>query len=167
MIPATLSPSRETPLLKQHLRAALFVPELRSRRKAAAFEEMVEVLAKGGVTRHPDALLDAIRRREALGSTGLGKGVAVPHARSTVVTERAVLIARSSKGIEFGAPDGLPANLCFLIVAPPLERDPTYLSLLAEIVRSVRLAKTRQRLLDAPDFAAVQRYLVEAAHAPE
>ncbi len=167
MIPATLSPSREAPLLRQHLRAALFIPELRSRRKSSALEEMVEAVASAGVTRHPEALLDAVRRREAMGSTGLGKGVAVPHARSTVVTERAVLVARSTKGVDFSAPDGLPAHLCFLIVAPPLDRDPLYLTLLAEIVRSVRLAKTRQRLLDAPDFAAVQRHLVEAAHAPE
>jgi mannitol/fructose-specific phosphotransferase system IIA component (Ntr-type) len=164
MSPATLLQSRETPLLRQHLQAGLFISELKSKRKSSVLEEMVAALAAAGVTGHPEGVLDAVRRREALGSTGLGKGIAVPHARSTLVTGRAVVVGRSRKGIEFDAPDGQPANLCFMIVAPPLERDPVYLNMIAEIVRSVRLAKTRQRLLDAPDFATVRRILLEATH---
>jgi len=164
MSPATLAQVRESPLLWQHLQQGLFIPELKSKRKSSVLEEMVSVLAAAGLTRHPEGVLEAVRRREALGATGLGKGIAVPHARSTLVTGRAVVVARSRKGVDFDAPDGLPANLCFMIVAPPIERDPVYLSLMAEIVRSVRLAKTRQRLLDAPDFVLMRRILVEAAH---
>lgn len=164
MSPATLSPTVEIPLLRQHLRKALFISELRTKRKSSVLEEMVAVLATADATRHPEGVLDAVRRREALGSTGLGKGIAVPHARSTLITERSMVIARSSKGIDFDSPDGLPTHLCFLIVAPPLERDPVYLNLVAEIVRAVRLAKTRQRLLDAPDFGTVRRTLIEAAN---
>ena len=124
---------------------------------------MAGALAAARVARTPEPILDALRRREALGSTGLGKGIAVPHARSTMVSERALLVARSSKGIEFDAVDGQPVHLCFLIVAPPLERDPIYLKLVAEIVRATRLARTRQKLIDAPDFAALRTILVEAA----
>ena len=163
MGPATLAQTRETPLLRQHLQQGLFISELKSKRKSAVLEEMVGALAAAGVTRHPEGVLDAVRRREALGSTGLGKGIAVPHARSTLVTERAVVVARSRKGVDFDAPDGLPSRLCFMIVAPPLERDPAYLNLIAEIVRAVRLSKTRQRLLDAPNFTIVRRTLLEAA----
>lgn len=165
MSPATLAAPREAPLLAQHLQQALFISELKSKRKSAALEEMVGALVAAGVTRHPEGVLEAIRRRESLGSTGLGKGIAVPHVRSTLVTERAVVMARSSRGVDFDSPDGLPSNLCFMIVAPPLERDPVYLNLVAEIVRSVRLSKTRQRLLDAPDFAAARRIILEAANA--
>jgi len=164
MSPVTIAPPRSTPLLWQHLQQALFISELKSKRKSSALEEMVSALVTAEVTRHPDGVLDAVRRREALGSTGLGKGIAVPHARSTLVTERAIVVARSPKGIDFESPDGLPSHLFFMIVAPPLERDPVYLNLLAEIVRSVRLAKTRQRLLDATNFAALRRILHEAAH---
>jgi mannitol/fructose-specific phosphotransferase system IIA component (Ntr-type) len=164
MSPVTIAPPRSKPLLWPHLQQDLFISELKSKRKASALEEMVSVLAAAQVTRHPDGVLDAVRRREALGSTALGKGIAVPHARSTLVTGRAIVVARSSKGIEFDAPDGLPSNLLFMIVAPPLERDPVYLNLLAEIVRSVRLAKTRQRLLDATNFVALRRILAEASH---
>ena len=163
MSPATLSPTVEISLLRQHLRKTLFISELKSKRKSAVLEEMVAALATADATRHPEGVLDAVLRREALGSTGVGKGIAVPHARSTLITERSMVIARSPKGIDFGSADGLPAHLCFLIVAPPLERDPAYLNLVAEIIRAVRLAKTRQRVLEAPDFGTVRRTLIEAA----
>ncbi|HEU4724849.1 MAG TPA: PTS sugar transporter subunit IIA, partial [Candidatus Eisenbacteria bacterium] len=88
MSPATLSPTVETSLLRQHLRKALFISELRSKRKASVLEEMVALLGTSEFTNHPEGVLDAVRRREALGSTGLGKGIAVPHARSTLVIER-------------------------------------------------------------------------------
>jgi mannitol/fructose-specific phosphotransferase system IIA component (Ntr-type) len=89
----------------------------------------------------------------------------VPHVRSTLVAERALLVARSTKGVEFDSLDGGPVHLCFLIVAPPLEHDPFYLKLVAEIVRSVRLARTRQKLLEAPNFNALREILSEAADA--
>lgn len=148
-----------------HLRDTLFIPELRSRKKGSVLEEMVAALATAGITRHPDAVVDALRRRESLGSTGIGKGIAVPHGRSTLVAERALLVARSRKGVDFESSDDLPVHLCFLIVAPPLERDPIYLKLVAEIVRGVRHARTRQRLLEAPDFGTVRDLLVEAIQA--
>jgi PTS system nitrogen regulatory IIA component len=164
MGPVTLAQSRETPLLWQYLQQGLFISETKSKRKSSVLEEMVAALAAMKVTGHPEGVLDAVRRREALGSTALPKGVAVPHARSTLVNGRAVVVARSRKGIDFDAPDKSLTHLCFMIVAPPLERDPVYLNMIAEIVRSVRHAKTRQRLLDAPDFVALRRILAEASH---
>jgi mannitol/fructose-specific phosphotransferase system IIA component (Ntr-type) len=156
-------PSVAPPAAELHLRPDLFISDLRTRKKASVLEELAGALASAKVVRSPEAILEALRRREALGSTGIGKGIAVPHARSTMVAERALLVARSSKGIEFDSVDGAPVHLCFLIVAPPLERDPIYLKLVAEIVRATRLARTRQKLIDAPNFAALRRILVEAA----
>ncbi|MGE5178061.1 MAG: PTS sugar transporter subunit IIA [Bacteroidota bacterium] len=151
------------PAAESHLRPELFIAELRTRKKASVLEELSDALVAAKVARSSEAMLDALRRREALGSTGIGKGIAVPHARSTLVSERALLVARSTKGVDFDALDGRPVHLCFLIVAPPLERDPIYLKLVAEIVRATRLARTRQKLIDAPDFAALRGILVEAA----
>jgi len=142
--------------LENHLRPALFLPELKSKKKPAVLEEMVAHLTLHQVARQADALLEVLRQREALGSTGIGKGIAVPHARSTMVAERAVLLARSSKGVEFDAADGNPVHLIFLIVAPPIEKDPIYLQMLAQIVKSVRLAPARRRILEAPDFATIR-----------
>ncbi|HTM01744.1 MAG TPA: PTS sugar transporter subunit IIA [Candidatus Omnitrophota bacterium] len=160
---SVVAPITAPPAVELHLRSDLFISDLRTRKKASVLEEIAGALAAAKVARAPEAILDALRRREALGSTGLGKGIAVPHARSTMVSERALLVARSSKGIEFDAVDGQPVHLCFLIVAPPLERDPIYLKLVAEIVRATRLARTRQKLIDAPDFATLRTILVEAA----
>ncbi len=142
--------------LEVHLRPSLFIPELNNRKKSSVLEEMVAHLAEQKVTRNADAVLEVLRQREALGSTGVGKGIAIPHARSTMVAERAVLLARSSKGIDFGSVDGNPVHLLFMIVAPPTERDPIYLQMLAEIVRAVRLAPARRRILDAPDFGTIR-----------
>jgi PTS system nitrogen regulatory IIA component len=126
---------------------------------------MVAHLAEQKVARHADAVLEVLRQREALGSTGIGKGIAVPHARSTMVAERAVLLARSSKGVDFDASDGNPVHLCFLIVAPPTERDPVYLQMLAEIVRAVRLAPVRKKILEAPDFGTIRAVIAaQLAH---
>ena len=151
------------PAVELHLRPDLYIPELRTRRKSSVLEELADALLAAKVVRSTEAIVDALRRREALGSTGIGKGIAVPHARSTLVAERALLVARSDKGIDFESIDGGPVHLCFLIVAPPLEKDPIYLKLVAEIVRATRLARTRQKLLDAPNFAALRGILVEAA----
>jgi mannitol/fructose-specific phosphotransferase system IIA component (Ntr-type) len=160
---ATIQADRQAaPLLEAFLRPTLFLPELQSRKKPAVLEELVEALVSAGVARHGEVVLEALRQREALGSTGIGKGVAVPHARSTLIGERAVLMARSSRGVDFDSPDGLPVTLLFLIVAPPMERDPVYLKLLADIVRGVRLAKARRRLLEAADFDSAREVLLHA-----
>jgi PTS system nitrogen regulatory IIA component len=127
-------------------------------------DELANALVTARVARTPDAIVDALRRREALGSTGIGKGIAVPHVRSTLIAERALLVARSTKGVEFDSMDGGPVHLLFLIVAPPLEKDLLYLKMVAEIVRSTRLARTRQKLLEASNFAALRDILVEAGH---
>jgi mannitol/fructose-specific phosphotransferase system IIA component (Ntr-type) len=163
MATATVAARNSTSALEGVLRSTLFIPNLKARRKPAALEELVQALVPAGVTRHPGAILDLLGQREALGSTAIGRGLAVPHARSALIAERAVLVARSARGVDFAAPDGQPVQLFFLIVAPSVEHDPTYLQLLADIVRAVRLARVRQRLLGAPDFAAVQEALIHAA----
>jgi PTS system nitrogen regulatory IIA component len=163
MTTATAVARKPATAIEGFLRPTLFLPNLQAKRKPSALEEMVQALVPAGVTRYPAAILDLLGQREALGSTAVGKGVAVPHARSALIGERAVLVARSVRGIDFEAPDDQPVHLFFLIVAPSVEHDPIYLQLLADIVRAVRLTKVRQRLLGAADFAAVQEALIRAA----
>jgi nitrogen PTS system EIIA component len=153
---ATVAERRIETLLELHLRPSLFIPELKNKRKSAVLEEMTAHLAAHKVARQADPVLEVLRQREALGSTGIGKGIAIPHARSTMVAERAVLLARSAKGVDFDAVDGNPVHLCFLIVAPPTEQDPIYLQLLAEIVKSIRLAPARKRILEAQDLDQIR-----------
>ncbi|HKW50967.1 MAG TPA: PTS sugar transporter subunit IIA [Candidatus Eisenbacteria bacterium] len=163
MSTSTAAATKSPTAIEGFLRSTLYLPDLQARRKTSVLEELVQPLVPAGVTRHPAAILDLLAQREALGSTAIGKGIAVPHARSALIAERAVLVARSVRGIDFDAPDGRAVQLFFLIVAPSAGQDPIYLNLLADIVRAVRLTKVRQRLLEAPDFSAVQEALYHAA----
>jgi len=95
------------------------------------------------------ALLRALQERERLHSTGIGDGVALPHARNVLpgLVDRPVIVfARHGKGVEYGAIDGQPARLFFLLLAPSVTE---HLAVLARISRVLRDAKLRQDLLTA------------------
>jgi len=95
--------------------------ELDATDKAGAIAEMVGLLVKAGKVDKKDqeALVQAIQRRESLGSTGIGRGIAIPHAKSSPLVKTLVgAFARSSKGVDFGAIDGEPCRIFFLMVWP-------------------------------------------------
>jgi mannitol/fructose-specific phosphotransferase system IIA component (Ntr-type) len=87
-----------------------------------------------------------LRSRESLGSTGIGHGVAVPHGRSLAVPRLVAGFARHASGVAWGAVDGKPVKLIFLILAPPLEQPTRYLPFLGRIVEAVSDADRRKRL---------------------
>jgi nitrogen PTS system EIIA component len=76
-----------------------------------------------------------LKRRENLGSTGIGKGIAIPHCRSLVVNRLRVAFGRKPTGIDFRAIDDRPVHNIFLIVAPPLEVSNQYLPVLGKIAQ--------------------------------
>jgi mannitol/fructose-specific phosphotransferase system IIA component (Ntr-type) len=80
-------------------------------------------------------LFKALKRRENLGSTGVGEGIAIPHCRSLVVNRIRLAYGRKSDGIEFKAIDSTPVYNFFLIVAPPLEVSNQYLPVLGKIAQ--------------------------------
>lgn len=80
-------------------------------------------------------LFKTLRRRENLGSTGIGKGLAIPHCRSLVVNRLRLAYGRKPRGIDFKAIDGAPVYHFFLIVAPPLEVSNQYLPVLGKIAQ--------------------------------
>jgi len=94
--------------------------DLQARDKRGAIREMVEALRDAGSISpdHVDGLVRALMRREQIGSTGIGKGVAVPHARHSSVEKLVGTVARSKDGVEFAALDGQPVHLLFLVVSP-------------------------------------------------
>jgi mannitol/fructose-specific phosphotransferase system IIA component (Ntr-type) len=102
-----------------------------------------------------NTLLNALREREQLHSTGIGDGIALPHARNALVglVNRPIIVFGSHpKGIPFGAIDGAPARMFFLLVAPTVTQ---HLAVLARISRLLRDPKVRQELLavDTPERA--------------
>jgi mannitol/fructose-specific phosphotransferase system IIA component (Ntr-type) len=80
-------------------------------------------------------LFKTLKRRENLGSTGIGKGIAIPHCRSLVVNRLRLAYGRKPDGVDFKAIDGAPAFNFFLIVAPPLEVSNQYLPVLGKIAQ--------------------------------
>lgn len=148
--------------LSEFFEEDLFIPELASRDKEGALKEMVDALVKAQRITEGDILLQMLRQREHLGSTGIGRGVAVPHGRTLAITRLAVVFARSAEGIDFDAMDGKPVHLIFLTVAPPQERSNLYLPVLGKIVEMVKSAKNRRRLQGAKDFDEIAEVLEEA-----
>ncbi len=125
-----------------------FIKDLRARSKDGVLSEMSKVLAEDDDVRDPGLLLEMIRRRESLGSTGLGDGIAVPHGRSTAATQTKVVFARSKRGIDFAAMDGKPCRIFFLIVAPYEDNRHEYLPLLGKIVETASREDIRKKFMD-------------------
>ncbi len=129
---------------------SLCIPDLKSKKKDAALGEMVEAARAASLVNGGDLLLELLKLRERLGSTGIGKGVALPHARSLTVSQPRILVARSAKGIDWQAHDQAPVHLVLLTLAPAEWSDDAFHALLGRAASSSRLQRTRQKLLAAP-----------------
>jgi PTS system nitrogen regulatory IIA component len=91
-------------------------------------------------------LYKMLKRRENLGSTGIGRGIAIPHCRSLVVSRLRVAFGRKPEGIDFNAIDNKPVYNFFVIVAPPLEVSNQYLPVLGKIAQFAKEADVPERL---------------------
>ncbi len=119
---------------------------LKGRTKNDILRELVELLHLDDKSQ--GMLLKMLQRRENLGSTGIGRGIAIPHCRSLVVSKLRVAFGRKAEGIEFKAIDEKPAFFFFLIVAPPLEVSNQYLPVLGKIAQFAKEEDVPRRLLD-------------------
>ena len=106
-------------------------------------------------------LFKMLKRRENLGSTGIGRGIAIPHCRSLVVSKLRVAFGRKRDGVDFKAIDEKPVNFFFLIVAPPLEVSNQYLPVLGKIAQFSKESDVPQRLLEITEPAQFMRLLEE------
>ena len=136
------------------LEADLVLPDLAARTKSEVLEEMASAVA----ARHPELqrerLVHALEERERLNSTALGEGVAIPHGKLPGIQRVFAAFARSRAGVDFQALDGKPTHLFFLLVAPE-ESAGAHLKALARISRLLKDRGFRERLLAAPDAAAL------------
>ena len=106
-------------------------------------------------------LYKMLKRRENLGSTGIGRGIAIPHCRSLVVNKLRVAFGRKTAGVDFKAIDDKPVHFFFLIVAPPLEVSNQYLPVLGKIAQFSKEADVPERLLALKEPAAFMKLLEE------
>ena len=91
-------------------------------------------------------LFKMLKRRETLGSTGIGQSIAIPHCRSLVVNRLCCAFGRRLEGIDFKAIDDKPVHYFFLIVAPPLEVSNQYLPVLGKIAQFAKEPDVPERL---------------------
>ncbi len=137
--------------------------ELEATDKKAALKEMLEALCAAGRVSAESApsLVEALMGREKLGSTGIGKGVAVPHATSESVQGLVGAFGRSAGGIDFAALDGQPVHLVFLLLASK-DSSGRNLEALARVAKLVRDDRFCRFLREAKDWKEIAELLVEA-----
>jgi nitrogen PTS system EIIA component len=118
--------------------------DLQGRGKDEILAELVGLLRLD--ERSTDTLLRVLQRRETLGSTGVGRGIAIPHCRSLVVNRVRLAYGHHRQGVEYQAIDNRPVFDFFLIVAPPLEISNQYLPILGKIAQFAKDADIPERL---------------------
>jgi len=145
--------------LSNLMREDLICLNLRVEKKRDCINKIVDLLAKTREITDRDKFLRAIMEREKLASTGVGEGVAIPHARTEAAKEVVIAFARSEKGVDFDSLDKEPVYLIFMIAAPENPVEP-YLKALARISRllgkkpfkdGLRKAKSPQEVMEATE----------------
>jgi len=141
---------------------AHLITDLKTRSRDSVLGELSRQAQGSGVARGPETLRATLLMRERLGSTGVGRGVALPNARSLLVTRPAVLLGRSRRGVEWGAVDGDPVHLVLLVLSPAETSAPGHLAAVARAAAAVRVARARQRLLESDDPDEIAALLEDA-----
>ena len=142
--------------LSEVLAPQAVIAELQGRSKREVLRELVEVLPVNS-----EQALRALWERERLGSTAIGQGVAIPHARLQGLNRPLASFGRSQQGVDFESMDGQPVHLIFLI-GTPLKEVNRYLKLLAGLSRLLRQAEVREALMSAQKPSEVREALMDA-----
>ncbi len=121
--------------------------------KHAVLARLADVLA-GAYGVDADSVLEGLEQREAMGSTGFGKGVAIPHCRIELVRRPTVAVLKLETPCDFGAADAMPVTLVFGLLSPE-NAGATHLHALAAISRLLRDDGKLQSLMNAPDAEAL------------
>lgn len=137
--------------LRDFLEPGLIILGMTGTTRDAVLAELVRTLAVD--PRAEATILRQLQRRELLGSTGLGAGVALPHCRTLAVSRLRVAFGLHREGVDFGAVDGRPVHAIFLIVAPPQEVSNQYLPVLGKVAQFLHDPDTMARLrrLERPE----------------
>ena len=143
--------------------------------KDDAIAKLVKLMETQGNVVDVEAYTEAVRARESFGSTALGEGIAIPHAKTAAVSAPGLAAMTLPEGVDYDAPDGLPTTLMFLIAAPDTKAD-VHLEVLSrlsmllmdpEFCDSLRAAKTAEEFLAVIDAAEDAKLAAENAKAAE
>src|ERR1700691_2070124 len=106
--------------ISEFLRKEAVCTDLKSESKMDVIVEMVSMLVEGGIIEKKDKnkIVEGLMAREALGSTAIGQGIAIPHTKSDTISALTAALAISKKGVNFDSLDGEPPDIFFLLIAP-------------------------------------------------
>jgi len=135
---------------------------LRSETKEGVLRELSEAVCREVPSLSPEHLTSVLLDRESLGSTGIGKGVAIPHGKVPGIDRLYAAFGRSRGGVQFASIDGKPTYLFFLVVAPDNNSAGMHLKVLARISRLAKDELFRRRLLEAEGIRDLMQILREA-----
>lgn len=149
----------ESSKLVSFFKEELCIFHLRSRKKLSVLQEMVKHLAKEKLISDEEFIMEMLKNRESLGSTGLGNGVAFPHGRSLAIKKLTVLFGRSASGVDFESLDDKPTKIFFLILAPSDKGAEIYLALLSELIGLIQKPTKLKKLNEVTDYQSLLEIL--------
>lgn len=135
--------------------------DLEAESRDEVFEELIGCLVDNDDLESNDAALKALHDREEILSTGIGEGLAIPHAKMDEIDEFLAAFARIPDGVDFKSLDGKPAHLIFLLLSPKGEAG-RHVRVLARVSRILKNANFRERLLDAESPDKILDLIAEA-----
>jgi len=146
--------------IMEFLNKKAMTTNLKASDKEGVIRELVELLAKAGDIKNKEELIKALLTRESLGSTGIGQGIGIPHAKSSAVKSLVAAFGLSQKGVNFDSLDGEPAYIFFLLIAPEESAGP-HLKALARISRMLKDKYFREMLRKSKDEKEVLKIVEE------
>jgi PTS system nitrogen regulatory IIA component len=130
------------------LKQDAIIVDLKATDKKSAIIELVDILEKTKKVKKADEIINVVLEREKLGSTGIGQGVAIPHAKTDVLSQQLGVLGISRKGIEFNSLDGELVHIIFLLLGP-VEVVGQHLKALSKISRLFKDKFLRQAIREA------------------
>ena len=148
--------------IMEFLSKKAIITDIKSSKKEDVIKELVDALIDAGdiEKRSRNKLIEALMNREALGSTAIGQGIAIPHAKSDCVEKLVAAFGLSNKGVDFDSLDGEPAYIFFLLVAPQDSAGP-HLKALARISRLLKDKYFRDTLRTCEDDKAIIKIITQ------
>jgi mannitol/fructose-specific phosphotransferase system IIA component (Ntr-type) len=148
--------------LTEYLTKDCIVSNLKTNDKIHAIKELTRLLHKRGKIDELDGVLDRVVERESFDSTGIGSGIAIPHARINTLDGLVCAVGRKKEGLEYRSIDGKPVNLIFLILYPPVDSH-KYLYFIASLSRLVLNENLVEKLMQAATSTSMYKVLDKAS----
>lgn len=127
--------------------------------KKSLFDLISQTLTYGNASLSANTLLKAFYQREALGTTGIGQQIAIPHARVEGITSPSAVFIKLENGINFASADNLPVRIVFAFVVP-VDDNQTHLNIIASLASALNDATARKNILSLQDQQSLAQYLL-------